>query len=63
VFIFICPKPDDGSDAGAEVETLLYTMLDTGSGMPWKSLLLYLCKDDDTEIALKKVHAALTGCS
>ena len=63
IIIFFYRESDDGSDAGAEVKTLLYNMLDSGSGMPWKTLLLYLCKDADAEIALKKVYAAITGSS
>ena len=63
ISLFFWIESGDGSDAGAEVKTLLYNMLDSGSGIPWKSLLLYLCKDADTELALKKAHAALTGIS
>ncbi|KAI5080663.1 hypothetical protein GOP47_0003846 [Adiantum capillus-veneris] len=52
---------DNGYICGERMKEILYSMLSFNSGLPWRILLLYLCKDSEVELALKKAHAAITG--
>ncbi|MCO5582308.1 hypothetical protein L7F22_036201 [Adiantum nelumboides] len=52
---------DNGYISGERMKQILYSMLSSDKGLPWQSLLLYLCKDSEVELALKKAHAAITG--
>jgi hypothetical protein len=46
----------------AALKTFVYSVLDVNGdpGLPWQTLLLYLCRDESQEMALRKAFTVLS---
>ncbi len=46
----------------ASLKTFVYSVLDVNGdpGLPWQTLLLYLCRDESQEMALRKAFTVLS---
>ncbi|KAH7299241.1 hypothetical protein KP509_24G001900 [Ceratopteris richardii] len=52
---------DNGYISGQHLKQIMFKMFSSNNALPWQTLLIYLCKDPDIELALKKAYAAIKG--